>query len=380
MVSWPIWLKNSIYFLWNLLIFSLRLTLGFRLFLALVHQQMCACSQKLDMIRLPFNPQPHPSKTQWDFLLWEWPHPYIRHPVHLRNTISLRSTGHRIIHKANPWFCGFSPIFFLRAFAPLILLDPTGTRRWGKQHCIPTHQVLEQSEEITQLQEGTTKNWIPLQGVCWDAQEAASLRPSLPKPRLSCFSQPFNGLWFRHSVWQITSVPVAPRMVISFSLPQRQGLKPWSPECPAKRLLPSGRQDQGEVRLIALSFSLYVVFPSSLCFTHVPRPTSNSCPWQPFLTTTSNSGVIGSILCPHSHIWVWKTIVIVYNSSCVLCPFMSICFTIYSLSIETMYPPVAQEFYTTSSDNKNKIEDDKFSMDLGDNFLHLLTIRSNLCP
>lgn len=72
-------------------------------------------------------------------------------------------------------------------------------------------------------------------------------------PSLSCFSQ---HLWFSHSVWQITSVPVAPRTVISFSLPRRQGLKPWSPECPAKRLLLSGRHDQGEVRLIALSFSL----------------------------------------------------------------------------------------------------------------------------
>lgn len=197
MVSWPIWLKNSIYFLWNLHIFSLRLSLGFRLFLALVHQQMCGCSQKLDMIRLPFNPQPRPSKTQWDFLLWERPHPYTSHPMHLRNTaISLRSTGHRIIHKANPWFCGFSPhfFFFLRACAPLSLLDPTGTRRWGKQHCIPTHQVLERSEDITQLQEGITKNWIPLQGVCWDAQGAASLRPSLPKPLalllLSAFQWP----------------------------------------------------------------------------------------------------------------------------------------------------------------------------------------------
>lgn len=46
--------------------------------------------------------------------------------------------------------------------------------------------------------------------------------------------------------------------------------------------------------------------------------------------------------------------------------------------IETVYPPVAQEFYTTSSDNENKIEDDKFCMDLDDNFLHLVTIRSNL--
>lgn len=58
--------------------------------------------------------------------------------------------------------------------------------------------------------------------------------------------------------------------------------------------------------------------------------------------------------------------------------FSGFCFTIYSLSIETVYPPVAQEFYTTSSDNENKIEDDKFCMDLDDNFLHLVTIRSNL--
>lgn len=52
-----------------------------------------------------------------------------------------------------------------------------------------------------------------------------------------------------------------------------------------------------------------------------------------------------------------------------LCLFaFQVSFTIYSLSIETMYPPAAQEFYTTSSDNKNKIEDDKFSMDSDDNF------------
>ena len=183
MVSWPIWLKNSIYFLWNLRISSLRLSLGFRFFLALVHQQMCGCSQKLDVIRLRFNPQPHPSKTQWDFLLWEQPHPHTSHPMHFRNTaISLRSTGHRIIHKANPWFCGLSPHFLKRTFVTLISLDPTGTGRWGKQHGIPTHQVLEESEEITQLQEGITKNWLPLQGVCWDVQGVESLRPTLPKP------------------------------------------------------------------------------------------------------------------------------------------------------------------------------------------------------
>ena len=84
-------------------------------------------------------------------------------------------------------------------------------------------------------------------------------RPSDPHSRSpwpSCFSQPFNGLWFAHSVWQITSVPVAPRIVISYSLQHMQGLKPWSPECPAKRLLLSGQHDQGEGWLIALSFFL----------------------------------------------------------------------------------------------------------------------------
>ena len=86
--------------------------LGLGSFFALVHQQMCGCSQKLDMIRLPFHPQPRPSKTQWDFLLWERPRPHTSHPMRFRNTaISLRSAGPRIIHKANPWFCGFSPPF-----------------------------------------------------------------------------------------------------------------------------------------------------------------------------------------------------------------------------------------------------------------------------
>lgn len=63
-----------------------------------------------------------------------------------------------------------------------------------------------------------------------------------------------------------------------------------------------------------------------------------------------------------------------------LCLFASgPCYTVHSLSIETMHPPVAQEFYNTSSDNRNKIDHDKFSMVLDDHFLHLLTIRGDLC-
>lgn len=60
---------------------------------------------------------------------------------------------------------------------------------------------------------------------------------------------------------------------------------------------------------------------------------------------------------------------------------MSICFStsyaIHSLSIETMSPPVAQEFCNTNSDNKNKTADDKFSVVLDDSFMHLLIIRGS---
>lgn len=52
--------------------------------------------------------------------------------------------------------------------------------------------------------------------------------------------------------------------------------------------------------------------------------------------------------------------------------------TIHSLSIETMYPPVAREFYNTNSYNKNNtIDDGTFSMASDYHFIHLITMGGN---
>lgn len=166
-------------------------------------------------------------------------------------------------------------------------------------------------------------------------QGVKSLRPTHPKPPSHlCSSQPlcelglFSGLRLSHSVWQITSVPVAPKMVVSFFSATKARSKCPSPlnaqlkDCSCQASMIRVRSSS---HLCAFA-SVCAVIPSSLCSTHVPWPTSDSCPWQPFFTTTSTSGVTGSILCPHSHIWEWRAIVNIYNSWCVLCPFTSVCF------------------------------------------------------
>lgn len=122
--------------------------------------------------------------------------------------------------------------------------------------------------------------------------------------------------------------------------------------------------------------------PSSLLPAHFPWPLSKFCPWQHFLTTTS------SLWCDwlhspiYTHIYgygrLYWSFTILGVHGVLLCPFASVpYYTIHSLSTETMYPPVAQEFCNTNSDNKNKTADDKFSMVLDDNFMHLLKIRGN---
>lgn len=85
-------------------------------------------------------------------------------------------------------------------------------------------------------------------------------------------------------------------------------------------------------------------------------------------------------ICAHIYGYgrLYRSFTILGVHGVLLCPFASVpYYTIHSLSIETMYPPVAQEFCNTNSDNKNKAADDKFSMVLDGNFMHLLTIGGN---
>lgn len=105
-------LKDSMYFLWNLHIASLRLSLGFRLFFCLgspanvwvlpeAWRDKAAlsptASSKQNPVRFPAlrtappaRQSPHVLQKSCCFLVIYWP---------------------QTIHKANPWFCGFSPHF-----------------------------------------------------------------------------------------------------------------------------------------------------------------------------------------------------------------------------------------------------------------------------
>lgn len=117
--------------------------LGLGSFFALVHQQMCGCSQKLDVIRLPFHPQPRPSNTQWDFLLWERPRPHASHPMCFRNpAVSLRSTGHRPFTKPTLDSVASPPIFKKRHLLLWFYWIPLAPEGEGSSTAFPLTRYL----------------------------------------------------------------------------------------------------------------------------------------------------------------------------------------------------------------------------------------------
>lgn len=114
-----------------------------------------------------------------------------------------------------------------------------------------------------------------------------------------------------------------------FFLPHRQGLNDPGPL--TAQLKDCSYQvsiiERGPVLVSAFSF-IFALIPAPLCSrARGPWPISNSCPGSISSQTHPSLVWLVPFSCPHSHIWVWRAILIVYNSWCVLCPFMSICFS-----------------------------------------------------